>query len=109
MEAGKPIDASGTLTIRDGFSLEEKQVNPKSKLSFDGPVELVQKLADLPRVHECYARNWMSYVLARELDPGERGASQALAKTSLEQASSRALLIRLVQLDAFRYRVADAP
>ena len=109
MEAGKPIDATGTLTVREGFTLEEKQVNPKSKLSFDGPVELVQKLAELPRVHECYARNWMSYVLARELDPGERGASQALAETSLEQASSRALLIRLVQLDAFRYRVADAP
>jgi hypothetical protein len=109
MEAGKPIDASGTLTVRDGFSLEEKQVNPKTQVSFDGPVELVTKLAALPRVHECYARNWMTYVLAHEVEEAERGASKLLGKTSLEQSSSRALLTRLVQLDTFRFRVSDSP
>jgi hypothetical protein len=69
----------------------------------------VTKLAALPRVHECYARNWMTYVLAREVEDAERGASQLLGKTSLEQASSHALLTRLVQLDTFRFRVSDAP
>lgn len=108
MEANKPIDASGTLTLREGFTLEEKQVNPKSQLSFEGPVELMQKLAALPRVHECYARNWMSYVLGRELHPSERGASQALGQKSLAEASARALLVQLVQLDTFRFRVQDA-
>jgi hypothetical protein len=108
MEANKPIDASGTITLREGFTLEEKQTSPKSQLSFDGPVELMQKLAALPRVHECYARNWMSYVLARELHPSERGASQTLAESSLDQASARKLLVALVQLDTFRFRVQDA-
>jgi hypothetical protein len=107
MEANKPIDATGTLTLRDGYTSAEKQMNPVTTLSFDGAVDMVNKLADEPRVHECYARNWLTYVLAREVDPVERGASKLLRDRSLDDGSARDLLISLVQLDTFRARVSE--
>jgi hypothetical protein len=107
MEANKPIDATGSLSVRDGYTPEEKRVNPVTTLEFDGAVDMVNKLADQPRVHECYARNWLTYVLAREVDPVERGASKLLRDRSLDDGSARDLLISLVQLDTFRARVSE--
>lgn len=106
-DADKPVDASGSLTIRQGYTSAEKKKNPSKQLAFDGAVDLVTQLAALPRVHECYARNWMEYVLARDLDPAEKGAWESLASTSLDSASVKALITSLVQLDTFRTRVAD--
>jgi hypothetical protein len=105
-EQGKPIDARGTLTVRSGYTPAEKRTNPSTQISFDGAVELMRQLAATPRVHECYARNFMTYVLAREVDPVERGASEALGRQSREKGSLRTLLIELVKLDTFRARVA---
>jgi hypothetical protein len=107
-EQGKPIDASGSLTVRSGFTAAEKRLNPSAELTFAGPVELMQKLAATPRVHECYARNFMTYVLAREVAPVERGASEALGQRSRELGSMQELLLALVKLDTFRARVDAA-
>ena len=107
-EAGKPIDARGTISVRTGFTADEKNVGDSIAVSFDGPVALLTQLGEQPRVHECYARNWMQYVLAREPDTYERGAWEALGQTSRDEASARALLLALVQLDTFRFRVADS-
>jgi hypothetical protein len=68
----------------------------------------MQKLVAEPRVHECYARNFMKYALARELSRVERGAGSALGKTSQKVGSMRELLLALVKLDAFRARVSEA-
>ncbi len=108
MEAGQNIDPTGTLQIRVGYTSSEKKNNPSSALSFDGPVDMVKQLAALPRVHECYAREWMQYMLARDLASGERGAWESLARTSQEKKSARALILDLVQLDTFRMRAVDA-
>jgi hypothetical protein len=70
---------------------------------------LVTQLAAEPRVHECYARNWMEYVLAREVDATEKGAWEALREASMSQSSARSVLISLFQLDTFRTRVSAAP
>jgi hypothetical protein len=67
----------------------------------------MHKLAEAPRVHECYARNFMRFVLARELASVERGAGSALADTSRKQGSMREVLLALVKLDAFRSRVSE--
>jgi hypothetical protein len=104
---GKPVDASGKLEIRQGYTSADKKANPSTMLEFDGAVDMVTQLAVTPRVHECYARNWMEYVLAREVVAAEKGAWESLAKTSLDSTSVRALLTSLVQLDSFRTRVAD--
>jgi hypothetical protein len=106
-EAGKPINAKGTLSIRDGYTSEEKSAGKTNKVSFDGPVALMQELVALPRVHECYARNFMKYLLARELAPVERGASSLLGSESQKSGSMRELLLALVKLDTFRARVSD--
>jgi hypothetical protein len=106
MDNGQPVDASGSLSVRSGYTSAEKLSAPSTKLDFDGPVDLMQKLAATPRVHECYARNFMTYVLAREVDAVERGAGEALGRSSLQNGSLRELLLQLVQLDTFRARVA---
>lgn len=107
-EQGKPIDASGSLAVRSGFSAAEKRAGPSTQLAFDGPVDLMQKLAATPRVHECYARNFMTYVLGREVDSVERGASEALGRRSREASSMQEVLLALVKLDTFRARVDAA-
>jgi hypothetical protein len=106
-DEGKPVDATGTLTLREGFTSAEKRAGAQTKLSFDGAVELMHKLAETPRVHECYARNFMRFVLARELASVERGAGSALGGTSRERGSMREVLLALVKLDAFRARVSE--
>jgi hypothetical protein len=103
---GKPVDTTGSLSIRVGYSSREKQETPASELTFEGPVELVTKLAEEPRVHECYARNWMQFVLGREADPVERGAWELLRGVSAESRSARELLLALDKLDTFRSRVS---
>lgn len=107
-EAGKPIDATGTMAIRQGYTSAEKAKNPKGEISFDGAVDMISQLASEPRTHECYARNWMQFIFAREVDAAERGAWEALRDVSIDESSARSLLISLVQLDAFRTRVSDA-
>jgi hypothetical protein len=104
---GKPVDAASALEIRQGYTSADKKKSPSTMLEFDGAVDMLTQLADTPRVHECYARNWMAYLLAREVDPAERGAWEAIAKTSQDSAAVRNMITALVQLDTFRTRVAD--
>jgi hypothetical protein len=106
-DQGKPINAAGTITLREGYTSAEKMAGKTTEVKFDGAVDLMNQLADQPRVHECYARNFMRFVLARELASVERGAGSALGETSQKQRSARELLLSLVKLDAFRARVSD--
>jgi hypothetical protein len=106
-DQGKPIDATGTLTLRDGYTSAEKRDGKQTKVTFDGAVDLMNQLAEQPRVHECYARNFMRYVLGRELASVERGAGSALGEASQKAGSMRELLLALVKLDTFRARVSD--
>jgi Protein of unknown function (DUF1588)/Protein of unknown function (DUF1585) len=104
-EAGKPVDTSGSLTIRDGFEAAEKAAGPTEQLEFSGAVDMLQKLADTPRVHECYARNLMAFVLGREPSSYERGVSRSLGAASLGGDDTAALITSLLSLDTFRARV----
>jgi Protein of unknown function (DUF1592)/Protein of unknown function (DUF1588)/Protein of unknown function (DUF1595)/Protein of unknown function (DUF1587)/Protein of unknown function (DUF1585) len=104
-EAGKQVDTSGSLTIRDGFEAAEKAAGPTEQLEFSGAVDMLQKLADTPRVHECYARNVMAFVLGRELSGYERGVSRSLGAASLGGDDTTALITSLLSLDTFRARV----
>jgi hypothetical protein len=106
-DQGKPVDTTGTLFIRVGYTSKEKLSNPVTELPFDGAVDMVNKLASEERVHECYARNWMHFVLGRPVDRVERGAGELLRESSMSKSSARDILIALVQLDAFRSRVSE--
>ncbi len=106
-EAGKPIDARGKLTVRQGYTAAQKASQKATTLTFDGAVDLMRQLSNQPRVHECYARNWGAYVLARRLDPVEYGAFQRLRDSSIKGGDSRDLLVELVKLDTFRARISE--
>ncbi len=106
-EQGKPVDTSGSLLIREGFTPESKAQGESKELSFSNAAELLGQLAEEPRVHACYARNFMRYLLNRELHAVEQGAWEVLGETSASTDSAHELLLKLVQLETFRARVAE--
>jgi hypothetical protein len=106
-EIGRSIDATGTLDLRVGYTPAAKKATAPTQITFNGAVDMVTQLSKQPRVHECYARNWMQFVLAREVDGVEQGAWEVLRDSSMKDKSARAILTRLVQLDTFRTRVSD--
>jgi hypothetical protein len=108
-EDGLTIDTKSTLRIRDGWTQAEKAKNPYKEITFDGAVDLSKQLAELPRAHECYSRQFLEFVLARPVDPVERGAGVLLREQSRSSGSPRDLLATIVTLNAFRARTPDAP
>jgi hypothetical protein len=108
-ENGLTIDASDTLRIRQGWTQADKAKNPYGTITFDGAVDLSKQLADLPRTHECYSRQFLEFVLSRPVDPVEQGVGAALRDKSVAGASARDILATIVTLNTFRARVPDAP
>ncbi|HEX3594533.1 MAG TPA: DUF1592 domain-containing protein [Polyangiaceae bacterium] len=108
-ENGLTIDAKSTLRIRDGWTQADKEKNPYGSITFDGAVDLSKQLADLPRTHECYSRQFLEFVLSRPVDPVEQGIGATLRDKSLAGGSARDILATIVTLNAFRARVPDAP
>ena len=106
-EVGLPVDATAEIAIRQGYTESQKAAGTTQLLAVNGAADMLNQLADVPRVHECYARNWLSFALAREVDPVEQGAFEKLAKTSQDAGSVRQLLIDLVALDTFRSRIGE--
>lgn len=106
-ENGLAIDASGTVLVRDGWTPADKKKNPPSKISFDGAIDLSKQLAETQRVHDCYSRRLIEFVLSRPVADVERGAGSALGAKSKASASARDLILALVVLDTFRTRVPD--
>jgi hypothetical protein len=106
-ESGLPIDVTGTLGVRVGWTQQAKRENPPVMLEFDGAVDLLNQLANQERTHECYARRMLQFALAKPVDPQERGAGTLLGQRSLKDASAKAILAELVTLNTFRARAAD--
>jgi hypothetical protein len=106
-EGGLPIDVAATFGVRVGWTQAAKRENAPILLEFDGAVDLLNQLADQERTHECYARRLLQFVLAKPVDPQERGAGTLLGQRSLKDGSPRAILAELVTLNAFRARAAD--
>ena len=93
-DGGEPVNAEGEL-------LEV----PGANGTFDGVVELGQKLAQNPAVEECMARQWFRFALERF----EQGADSCSMRELLDsfRASEAALGVlprAIVQTDAFLYR-----
>jgi hypothetical protein len=106
-ESGLSIDVTGTFGVRVGWTQEAKRENPPVLLDFDGAVDLLNQLANQERTHECYARRLLQFVLAKPVDPQERGAGTLLGQRSLSDGSAQAILAELVTLNTFRARAAD--
>jgi hypothetical protein len=94
-DGGIAIDARGTISGIDTAG------------SFDGAIQLVDRLAASRDVQSCHVRKWMESGYGRPL-----AANDACSREELEQAFASTggnivdLMIRLTQTDAFLYRPA---
>ncbi|HEY2899005.1 MAG TPA: DUF1592 domain-containing protein [Polyangia bacterium] len=91
MEAGQPVDSSGTLTGTDVDG------------DFHGALELSQKLSQSAEVRSCVAQKWFNYAFGRTAGPNDGCSLQAASDTFNKTNNIRDLLVELVATDAFRY------
>jgi len=93
VDNGLPVDETGSLAgTRVGGT-------------YEGAVELGQKLADSPVVHDCVARHWFRFANGRREQTADRDdIAAATAAFTAEDTAIPALLRALVATDAFRLR-----
>lgn len=87
------VDATGTITGLDG-----------ADVTFDGAVELGQRLAKSPQVRRCVATQWFRFALGRSETPDD-DATIAAIQASFGGAGYdvRELLVAIATSDALRY------
>jgi hypothetical protein len=94
-DGGLELDARGTITGIDTAG------------SFDGAIQLIDRLARSRDVHNCHVRKWMETAYGRPVV-----AADACSQAELEQGFAntggniRELMIGLTQTEAFLYRPA---
>ncbi len=93
-EAGKPVDASGTL--------------PGTTIAFAGPVGLADALSDSEDVRACLAKQWFRFALARHEEEAD-GYSLGTAYKGFAAAefNLREMLTGLVSTRSFLYRTLE--
>lgn len=95
-EGGQPIDSSGTYPFEDGDA------------TFANLKEFTDLLALRPDVHGCYTKQLLSSLYSRVPNPRDAQIARQLAQRSLaENLSSRALILALVENDAFLTRYPE--
>lgn len=94
-EGGLAIDARGEISETDAAG------------TFDGALELAQRLADSRDVLACHADHWMRFAYGRDLGPSDV-CSREVAQQGFTKSGGnvRALLLTLTQTEAFLYRPA---
>jgi hypothetical protein len=89
-----PIDAKASFTL-DGATV-----------TYDGAVELARLMAGSRQFYDCYAKNWLEYVLGRTPAAIEAASVYLLATTSKDGTAARKLLVSMTGLVPFRARSA---
>lgn len=90
-EAGKAVDATGTLTGTDVDG------------NFNGVLELSQKLSHSELVRSCVAEKWFNFGLGRTIGAAEACSMAGVMNVFKKSNNIRELLVELVATDAFRY------
>jgi hypothetical protein len=95
---GLPIDATGEIIGTDVAG------------TFDGALELAQKLADSEQAMDCLARTWLRFALGRSDLDADAGAL-AVAGVRFEGSgfTIKELLVGLTETRVFRYQVVLDP
>jgi hypothetical protein len=93
---GKPINSAAE------YELDGKIVG------FQDAVELSKLLANSPRLHQCYAANWVEYSLGRAPVVEEATPVSVLGKASVSGTSAKELLAKVTALDLFRARPEES-
>lgn len=91
---GKPVNTADSYNFEDGVQ------------SYGNAAELAQVLAQRPQVHRCYAGNWLEYAYGRQKKSGDSLLIDTVAKASLSGASTKQVIMQLVQAKAFSHRPA---
>ncbi len=92
-ENGLPIDDTGEIP------------NTDLQGTFNGVVDLGQKLAGSRDAHDCFASQWVNYAYARNAGPDDACTTLALQQAFQESSGNiPQLLLSLTQTDAFIYR-----
>ncbi len=91
---GQPVDTTGSFPFAEGTE------------NFSGAPELMQEMANGSRAHQCWAKKMASYALERDIVDAERPLVESLGAVSMASgASLKAVMLALVQSDAFRTHV----
>jgi hypothetical protein len=75
---------------------------------FNGPIELLTMISQKEETHACFAHEWLTFALGREIDAGD-----ACTQSTVEEAFTasgyniKQLLLNVTQTDAFLYRPAQ--
>jgi hypothetical protein len=97
-ENGIPVDASGNLVGTTDVNIEG---------TFNGALELSERLATSPQVENCLATQWFRYGMGRAEDKTDTcSLDQVKAAFSASGGDFKALLVALTATDVFRYRAA---
>jgi hypothetical protein len=93
---GQPVDAASSYNI-DG-----------QMVSYDGPVQLSQIIAQSQQGHACYARHWAEYLYGRDIDPANQADSDLVVNAgaiSRTNPSAKHLILNLVTTESFVTRL----
>ncbi|HYP87503.1 MAG TPA: DUF1592 domain-containing protein [Polyangiaceae bacterium] len=89
-DSGEPIDSSGTYPLSTGA------------VHFNGAAELSRAIADSPQAHACYSSYLLEYLLGRAPGDAEAALAADLAQRSLSGASTRDLVLTVLESEALR-------
>jgi hypothetical protein len=89
-----PVDSSGTFSFAEG------------PVAFTDAIDLSETLARSPQVHACFSDYLVQYVVGRDTAPADAAVVEELAGRSAAGASTRDLLISLLESDLTRYPLA---
>lgn len=97
LDNGLPVDATGDIIGTDVAG------------TFDGAIELSQKLAKSEEVANCFAKTWLRFALGRSEQDADQGAlAVAGERFKASGFTISELLVALTETKAFRYqRVLD--
>lgn len=87
---GSPVNAAGTYPFVEGDK------------AFNNNKELMNLLTQSEQAHQCYAKNMIQFVLGRELKSDDMPQIESLATLSAGHASTKELLVELVNSPSFR-------
>ncbi len=98
LERGRPVDASGAVTLAE----DTKLLGP-----VEDAVDLAGRLASAREVRDCVARQWFRYGLGRAETRGDEAAIRRMGEALHETGEFEAMLAAFVRSDAFGTRAAE--
>jgi len=97
-DGGKPVDAQGSF-------VGTADLNG----TFDGAIDMANKLANSAEVSACVTSQWLTYALGRAQTPDDACSLKRLVTAFNGSGQNiKDLLVQIVSADSFRYRQASA-